>query len=322
MAKTKISDIIVPDVFNPYVVERTPERSALINSGIVQGSPELDTLAQSGGRILNMPFWNDLDGDDEVLDDDGALTPGKIDAGQDKAVLYMRGKAWSVNDLAKALSGNDPMAMIGNLVMDYWERRRQALLISSLKGIFSASSMSANLLDISGETGADEDVISGDAIIDTHQLLGDKKNSLVGYMMHSKTVSTLAKQQLITYLPDAEGKPTLPTYMGTTIIEDDTVPYSSGVYWTFIFGIGAFGFGNGQAPEPTELDRDSLAGDDILINRQHFLLHPRGIKWTDSSVAGSSPTNTEVENSSNWEKVYDQKNIRIVALKHRLVTAN
>ena len=322
MAKTKISDVIVPDVFNPYIIERTPELSTLIQSGIVQNTPELDTLALSGGRLLNMPFWEDLSGADEVLSDSSALSPAGISAKQDVAVLYMRGKAWSVNDLAKKLSGDDPMAEIANLVIGYWERRRQALLVSSLIGIFGASSMAVNLLDVTAESGYQEDIINADNLVDTAQKLGDNKSNLTGYLMHSATEAVLVKQQLIEYLPDADGRPTLPYYMGKRVIVNDNVPNSAGVYYTYIFGQGAFGFGQGSAPVPTELDRDSLAGDDILINRAHFLLHPRGVKWTDVNVNGSSPTNAEAEDGTNWTRVYDQKNVRIVALKHKLVTAN
>ena len=322
MAKTKIENVIVPDVFNPYIVERTPELSTLIQSGIVQNTPELDTLALSGGRLLNMPFWEDLSGADEVLSDSSALSPAGISAKQDVAVLYMRGKAWSVNDLAKKLSGDDPMAEIANLVIGYWERRRQALLVSSLKGIFSAPSMAVNLLDVTSASGYQDDIINADNLVDTAQKLGDNKSNLTGYLMHSATEAVLVKQSLIEYLPDADGRPTLPYYMGKRVIVNDNVPNSAGTYYTYIFGQGAFGFGQGSAPVPTELDRDSLAGDDILINRAHFLLHPRGVKWTDVNVNGSSPTNAEVEDGDNWERVYDQKNVRIVALKHKLVTAN
>lgn len=92
MAKTKISDVIVPEVFNPYVVQRTMELSALYNSGIISNNPELDRLATSGGTTINMPYWEDLNGEDEILSDSEALTPGKITAGQDIAVLLMRGK--------------------------------------------------------------------------------------------------------------------------------------------------------------------------------------------------------------------------------------
>src|SRR5699024_12734179 len=73
------------------------------------------------------------------------------------------------------------------------------------------------------------------------------------------------------------------------------MPVNGDVFTSYIFGAGACGLGNGGAPVPTETDRDSLQGDDILINRQHFLLHPRGVKFTDAEVVGSSPTNTELE---------------------------
>lgn len=320
--KTKIKDVIVPEVFNPYTIQLSVELSALIKSGIVVNSPELDKLALTGGKTLNMPFWNDLDGDDEVLSDSGALSPAGITAGKDIAVLHMRGKAWSVNDLADALSGDDPMAVIATKVAQYWERRRQAILLASLKGIFGSALASTHMLDISTEAGVGDDVISADALVDTAQLLGDHKNLLTGYFMHSKTEACLAKKDLIEYRQDSEGKYTLPTYMGKSVIVDDKCPVTAGVYTTYLFGQGAFGLGNGSAPVPTEMDRDSLAGDDILINRNHFILHPRGVKWTSAVTNGDAPSNTEIENASNWAKVYDDKNIRIVALKHKIVTAN
>ena len=147
---TRIADVIVPEVFNPYVIERTSELSALEQSGIIVNNPELDKLATSGGRIINMPYWEDLDGDDEVLSDTTPLTPDKITANKDAAVLLMRGKAWTANDLAKALSGDDPMRAIGDLVAAYWARRRQATLLSTLKGVFASESMADNTHTIEG----------------------------------------------------------------------------------------------------------------------------------------------------------------------------
>lgn len=319
MPTTRIADVIVPEVFNPYVIQRTAELSALSQAGIISNNPELDRLASSGGRLINMPYWDDLSGEDEVLSDSEALTPGKITAGQDVAVLFMRGKAWSVNDLARALSGDDPMKAIGDLVAGYWARRRQALLFSMLKGVFASDSMSGNLHDISAETG-DASFISGATFLDAAQKMGDAKERLTAVGMHSAVVTYLAKQDLIEIIPDSEGKATIKTFLGKRVIEDDGCPYDSttGTYTTYLFGEGAIGLGNGVAPVPTETDRDSLAGDDILINRQHFVLHPRGVKWTDKSVAGSSPTNAEAANGENWQRVYENKNIRIVCFRHKI----
>lgn len=315
-AKTQIADVIVPEVFNPYVVQRTAELSALSQAGIISNNPELDALAAAGGKLINMPFWNDLTGDDEVLDDNAALEPEKITAGQDVAALFMRGKAWSVNDLAKALSGDDPMAAIGDLVAGYWARRRQALLFAILKGVFAATTMAGNLHDISAVSG--KDLISASTFIDATQKMGDAKEKLTAVGMHSAVVSYLAKQDLIETIPDSEGKPTIKIFLGKRVIEDDGCPVSNGIYTTYLFGEGAIGLGNGAAPVPTETDRDSLAGDDILINRQHFVLHPRGVAFQNASVAGKSPTNAECELAANWKRVYENKNVRIVKFVHKI----
>jgi len=316
---TRIADVIVPEVFNPYVIQKTAELSALSQAGIISNNPELDRLASSGGRLINMPYWDDLSGEDEVLSDSEALTPGKITAGQDVAVLFMRGKAWSVNDLARALSGDDPMKAIGDLVANYWARRRQALLFAILKGVFASESMTGNLHNISGGTG-DAALISAETFLDAAQKMGDAKEKLTAIGMHSAVVTYLTKKDLIDTIPDSEGKATIKTFLGKRVIEDDGCPYDSttGIFTTYLFGEGAIGLGNGAAPVPTETDRDSLAGEDILINRQHFVLHPRGVRWTDKIVAGASPTNEEVANGLNWERVYENKNIRIVCFRHKI----
>ena len=319
MAKTKIADVIVPEVFNPYVIERTAELSAFYQSGIIARNPELDRLASSGGRLINMPFWEDLTGDDEVLSDTDALTVGKITAAQDVAALLARGRAWSVNDLAKALSGDDPMAAIGDLVAEYWARRFQAILIKTLDGVFgnTATEMDTNKHDISTETG-DAAVIDAKTAVDAIYKLGDNADKLTGFAMHSATVAKLTKDDLIETIPPSEGKPAVRTFLGKPVVVDDSLPNDNGVYTTYIFGAGAFGWGEGGAPVPTETARDALAGDDILVHRRHFILHPRGVAFQNASVAGATPSNTELANYENWLRVYEPKNVRIVQFKHKL----
>jgi hypothetical protein len=322
MAKTQISDVIVPEVFNPYVVQRTAELSALRQSGIISASPELDALASSGGRLINMPYWDDLTGDDEVLSDSAALTPQKITSGQDVAALLMRAKAWSTNDLAKALSGDDPSGAIADLVAGYWNRMEQKTLINILNGVFASSSMSGSVNDISIEDGVNataDNKIGADAVIDSQTLLGDAASKLTAMSMHSAVYANLQKQNLIDFEPTNAQNIGWGTYLGKTVIVDDGHPVVAGTtsgnkYTTYLFGSGAIGSGNGAAPMPTETDRDSLAGDDILINRRHFIFHPRGVKFLDASVAASSPTNTELADATNWSLVYEQKNVRLVKL--------
>lgn len=314
-AATKVSDIIVPEIFNPYVVQETNRLDTFVQSGVIANDAQLNTLASSGGTLINMPFFNDLTGDSEELSDTAALTINAIGTGQDAARLHMRGKAWGVNDLAEALSGADPMAVIASKVAKFWVGERSKVLFKSLAGIETTAA--TNVHDISALAG-DLAVIGGETTIDAKQKLGDNASKLTAIAMHSAVYSKLQKDNLIIYKTTSDGLVNFPTYLDYRIIIDDQCPNAAGVYTTYLFGQGCFGLGNGSAPVPTETDRDSLAGEDILINRQHFVLHPRGIKWTEAAVVGKTPTFAEIATAGNWAKVYDTKNIRFVIFKHKI----
>jgi Major capsid protein 13-like len=317
---TKISDVIVPEVFNPYVIQETTRLDAFILSGIVANDPALNALASQGGTLINMPYWDDLSGDSEELSDGTALTVGKITAGKDVARLHMRGKAWGVNDLAKALSGDDPLQVIGSKVAKFWVGERQKILIKSLKGIFASSNMDTNKYDISAAAGAASNITAVETL-NAKQKMGDNADKLTAIAMHSAVFTYLQQQDLIDTVVPSDGGEPFQTYLTYRVIVDDGLVDTAGVYETYLFGQSAFGLGNGEAPVPTENDRDSLAGEDVLINRQHFLLHPRGVKWTETTCAGATPTFTEIATAGNWTRVYDPKNVRIVLFKHKINVA-
>jgi hypothetical protein len=182
--------------------------------------------------------------------------------------------------------------------------------------------MNTNQHDISGSPDADgDDVISAKTAVDAIYKLGDNADKLTGFAMHSATVAKLTKDDLIETIPPSEGKPAVRTFLGKPVVVDDSLPNNNGVYTTYIFGAGAFGWGEGGAPVPVETARDALAGDDILVHRRHFILHPRGVKFLNASVTGATPKNVDLANHLNWKRVYESKNVRIVQFKHKLVTA-
>jgi len=323
MASTVLSDAIVPDVFTPYVINRTAELSALWTSGIVAPVPELDmgdVNSQQGGNKIQMPFWNDLAGNDQILSTNTNLTVGNITSAKDVAVLNARALVYGAKDLVGPLAGSDPMTAIGDLYAAKWSRRMQAALISVLAGAFgalAAESPDVNIYDISGLSGAAA-VADGEAVIDAMGMLGDAEGVLTAVAMHSNTERLFRKLNLIDYVLDSDNKP-VAMYMGKRVIIDDGMPVSSGVYTTYFFGPGAIGFGEGTPKVPTETERNGLVGggEEYLISRRHFTLHPRGIKWIGTAAA-DTPTNAELATAGNWSRVYEAKQIRMVAFKHKL----
>ena len=113
------------------------------------------------------------------------------------------------------------------------------------------------------------------------------------------------------------------TYQGKRVIVDDGCPVEKGVYTTYLFGNGAVALGNGSPVGfvPTETDRAKRKGSgvDYLINRRTNILHPRGIAFTSTNVAKTEgPSRAELKDPVNWKPVYEAKQIRIVAFKHKL----
>ena len=136
MAITKIADVIVPELFNRYVINRTMELSAFFQSGIVVNSPEFDALASEAARTHNMPFFEDLQGESEAILEDVKMTAKKIGSNKDVSTTIYRQNMWGASNLSAALAGADPMKAIGDLVASYWARDMQKELISILAGVF------------------------------------------------------------------------------------------------------------------------------------------------------------------------------------------
>jgi Major capsid protein 13-like len=338
MAETLISDIIQPELFLPYVVQRSAQLSAFVASGIIEVDGTFVTLANGGGSHVTMPFWNDLSGNDQVLSDTGALVTKKIAASNDFAIIHNRGDAWSVNDLAKYLSGDDPMGRIGDLLGAYWARKTQDMVINTLEGVFASTALLAtNVKDIhAASVGAltAANTLTGTTFLDARALLGDSAEKLTAIAMHSTVYTSLLKNNLITFQPVSEQGAPIGRFMGLSVVVDDSMPVETlgglAAFHTYLFGQGAIAHGvgtnndklEGGAGNSTwqlEFAREALAGQNIMINRRRFIAHPRGIKWLGASMAGVSPTNAELANAANWQKVYDTKNVRLVMIKHNVL---
>jgi len=328
MAKTKLIDIIVPDVFAPYALERTTQLSRVIQCGAVDTDPQFNALASGPAKTVDMPFWKDLTGDSEVLSDSVELIPDKIAAGQDSAAVHNRGKAWGANVLVKWLGGEDPVARIGDLVAGFWARDLQTMLMKTLDGLFDNTNGVLRLthrLNIYTDVASPADTakLTGTTFIDALQKLGDHSLELVAVAMHSDVEASLRKRDLISFRPDSEGKAAIEVFQGRQFFVDDACPKVNGTnspaYTTYIFGREAFAYGTGtmEPEEAAEIDRNALASDTFFVNRKRFILHPRGVRWI-GTPAGASPTNAEIAIGTNWVKVYLDKNIRIVAVRHNV----
>jgi hypothetical protein len=232
MTITTIANMqIVPEKFSQYVIDRTTELNTFVNSGIATPDATVARLINGvpeGGRFIQLPMWNPLDGEEDVFGEED-LSIGNITTKEARATLLLRGKAWGATDLAHVLGGADPMGAIAQLIADWRNTREQKIYLAILKGIFDSANgaLKDHVNDISAET-SEAAYISDGATLDTKQLLGDHYGSLGMVFMHSAVYTYLQKNGMITRNPifdPSQSSVEMERYLGYQIKVDDGMPW-------------------------------------------------------------------------------------------------
>ena len=335
----RISDIIVPEIFTPYVQTLTTQKSRLIASGAMVADQRLSEMLMGGGLTFNMPFFKDLDSDTENVSSDDPATkssPNKITAGQEVQVRLSRNNSWSTMDLASALAGADPMEAIAQRVAAYWTRRLQAAFVATMNGVFAdndaaptgtehvAGDLTHDIKGTAFTLGVTN--FTAEAFVDTCLTMGDSMEDLSLTCVHSIVYGRMQKNNLIDFIPDSEGRVNIPTFLGRQVVVDDGLPSpSSGVYETWLFGSGAVAFGQASPAVPTETFRTPDAGNgggqDTLFNRVEWCIHPKGHAYVGTPANGG-PSNAATANNlaaaDSWARRFaERKQIQIARLVTR-----
>lgn len=336
---TRISDVVVPQIFTPYVQQMTEEKSRLIRSGAVVRDAVLDQDLASGGLTFNEPSFKDLDNDaDNVSSDDPATlaTPMKIGTATEIQVRLSRNNSWSSMDLTGDLIGVDPMTAIGNRVSDYWARREQAIFIATVKGVFADNAtvtdayhtqndMTHDIKGVGFTNGVTN--FSAEAFIDATLTMGDSMEGLTMCCVHSVVYGRMLKNNLIDFIQDSINGQAIriATFLGREVVVDDSMPVSAGVFDTWIFGAGAIRNGRGAPKVPTEVERVAAAGNgsgqEVLFNRTELVYAPAGYAYIGTAPNGG-PSNAATANNlaaaASWRRVFsERKQVKIARLVTR-----
>ena len=333
MATVRLTDVIVPEVYETYKAVNNPETTAFFQSGVAVRNPMLDAKASSGGDMLNVPFWNDLDPDLEPnLSSDNpaaSATPNKITAGKQIAQMAYLNQAFSAADLAGEIAGSDPMQQVANRFGRYWERQWQRRAVASLTGILAdnkandSGDMVEDIAIADGDSATAANLFSRQAFTGAGFTLGDQFESTTAIAVHSVVYKRMVDNDDIEFIPDSLGRMTIPTFMGRRVIVDDGMTVVAGgtsgfIYTSVLFGEGALGYGEGQAKVPVELDREALQGNgggvESLIERKSWLLHPFGFA-VDGTPAADSYSLAELRAATSWNRVVPRKSVPLAFLQ-------
>lgn len=303
-----------PEVFEKYVeiIERD-RTNELLNSSAIVERPDLKTRMdeQVGGNIIVTPIAGILSGDADNYDGATDIKADSTNTFYQKRVVIGRAHSWTEKDFIFDITGgHDPMKTVANQLLDWWQDLKQDALLAILEGIFSMTG-TENKKFVDGHTYRAD--VFGQVTLNNalQQAFGSRKNNFAAAIMNSAVATQLENLNLIQYAKytDSRGieRPLqLANLNGRPIIIDDSLPVSKeGEYTTYILGQGAFEYTKAGAKVPYETDRNPAknGGEDTLFTRDRFCFAPRGISFTENSMASLSPTDAELKLGTNWEVV-------------------
>lgn len=339
---TRLTDAFIPDLFSTYATEDTAELTAFADSGILRTSPLINNMVQNGGSTITLPYWNDLDADEEpnYSNDDPAdlSTPDKIDSGEQTARVAFLNNSWAAADLVSELAGSSPNQRIASRIDNYWARQWQKRAIAVAVGLYNdnvAANNSDMVVDATQYTDVGEQIFNVNNFVDAAFTMGDRVGGLSVVAMHSMVAKRITKNNEVEEIRDSEGNLLYTAYKGARIILDDGMPtFGSGPtrsYLSIMFGPGALTYGYGTPRVPAETDRKPDGGHgggiEVLYSRKTWLIHPTGYKFLATTLTGNGATDdgVAVKNASwadlrlatNWERQLERKKINMAFLLTR-----
>lgn len=328
MAETRITNIIVPEVFAPYMMERSLNESKFFSSGVMFSNAELASMLAGGGKTFNLPYWKDLTGSTDVPSETVADTVNEITTAKMIARRQIRHKAWGANALSAALAGSDPIDAIGARVAGFWAKAFDDLVLYTVRGVVAdniandSSDLVVNIASEDGNNATSANKISAAKTIEAVMKMGDQYDKFTAIAVHSAVYQTMLSNDLIDFIVDSKQSLSVPFYMGLRVIIWDNMPAIAGStsgykYHSYLFKGNSIAFAEFAGPiMPVEVDRDPSKGSgiDILYTRRQFGIHPEGFSWVMSSDTGITPTDAELYTATSWDRVYNKKNTGIVAV--------
>lgn len=333
--QVQIADVVVPAIFNPYVQQLTQEKSRIILSGAASVDPKLTENLQGEGSTFNVRSFKDLQNDAENISSDVAgtlATPNKIGSATEVQVRMSRNQTWASMDIVRDLIAPDPLQAIASRVSNYWTRRLQVAFVNVVKGVFADNDLAPTgndthtqydlTFDISGAAFVNGVTnFTAESFIDATATMGDSLDEISMIMVHSIVYARMLKNDLIDVVRDSISGAPISYFQGRQVIVDDGMPYSGGVFESWLFGTNAFLLGMAQPAVPTEIYRLPTAGNgagmETLLNRVEWAIHPAGYVYTPVYTTGG-PSNATLALAATWSRIFpERKQIRLARLKTR-----
>ncbi|MDH7971045.1 major capsid protein [Sphingomonas sp. AR_OL41] len=333
MAYSSLTDGLNPNVFANLITEGVFATNALLSSGAIVRSNELNLRAGQPGSVGTLPVLNvQAYSDPDIATDDA--TQATLSAAQIKPQIFQKdylSRTYGVSELMETVNGVDMIQQIvDNKVVPDVNRIINSFAMSKLNGVIAhniATDGGDMVVNVNLDTVAATTSLTGPSVstfTDAMTTMGDNRGKISLVIMHSVVYGFLMKNDGANTLRASATTP-FPSYMGIPVYLDDTVPVVNGtnkkLFTCYLLGEGALAYGEADlGVRAVEAWKNPTAGNgwgnETLTVRKQVILHPVGHSSAAGTVTnGLSPLRTAYEVAGAWTRVLNRKNCPIIALK-------
>lgn len=332
MAIARLSQVYVAEVFDGDMQNAQLELNKLITSGVAYNNPKLQSLMVEGGIVGEISNFEPLTAVEPNYsnDDPTIISVPKSIGSRTQAFRHApRNFNYGSSQLARDLGLQDPMAAIVPRLAKIATTDIEKRVIYSLQGILADNIANDNedMVYIIGTDAnsaiGDAERISAESVIWAKQTLGDQQGELAILAVHSAIYARLQIQQLIDFIPSGVANITIPTFMGLTLIYDDSMPVEMGtyrpMYTSFLLGMNSISIGQGIVGKPSEIisvpGSGNGAGEEQIWTRHDEVIHIDGFSFLSAVLQGISADYDDLKEVTNWNRKWDRKHIPIAFLQ-------
>ncbi len=327
MAAVVLADLVQKEQFGREAMLTSIRRSVFWGTGVIYNDADLTAKINADvGTDFEWSYFLDLADTVPNIGDDSNnnATPDNITTASSRTVSNFRTMAWAAKVITADLSlTGDPIVAISGRIGAYWGRRYDMTAMAIVEGVL-ADNIANDASDmVHSVTGVAVDI---NAFIDAGATAGDEQDGLGLIIAHSAIVTSLRKQGITDRIYSDNGEFLYEALIGMRIMQNDSVPtgaiaglgMAAGDYLSYIVSPGLIGYGNGSLKRPEEVSYDALTGmgmgEETLVSRKSFIMHPKGFSFLKAVMASTSPTEIEFSDATNWSRDIPRKSVKLAAL--------
>lgn len=323
MAVTNLANTIIPVVFDKYVLNTILKTNRFIQSGIMVPDDKLGNQLLQPGDEITIPFINDLSGDPQAWTDTDDIDVDNLTTGSQRAIKFRQAKAFGSTEISRLVSGAPIAETIASRFANYWNNVDQAILNSTLQGVFLNTEVANTKLFDQTVVSPATPTFGPKGFLAAIGLLGDLQDqSFKKIAVNSSTYSQMKFQGMIETIQPQNSVTPINYYNNMEVIVDDDIPLEKGgIATAYIYGSGAVSYST--VPHSTEVVHEALkqGGRDSVVSKRVSATHVNGTTLAKTfKPAGQTTITEELAKGTTWDIAdgVDPRNIRVVAYKSKL----